>query len=186
MTSILITGPSRSGKSQFAEQLAIQSQRSVTYIATAQTDPSDPEWALRLEQHRQRRPPSWKTLETSVDLGRAIETCPDCCLVDSLGTWVASHLMRSSTDWQDEVDQLLQSLQSNHLSEKLVLLVAEEVGWGVVPAYASGRQFRDRLGELCQGVGAITDHLYLVVAGYALNLKQLGHPIESDSYLEKY
>jgi adenosylcobinamide kinase/adenosylcobinamide-phosphate guanylyltransferase len=57
-------------------------------------------------------------------------------------------------------------------------MVAEETGWGVVPAYPSGRRFRDRLGDLTRQVGAIADDTYLVVAGFAINLTATGTPVK--------
>lgn len=178
MTIILITGPSRSGKSEFAEQLASQSERPVVYLATAYLDPNDLEWQERIDRHRRRRPPTWDTHEVLDHLGLAIQACApsSCCLVDSLGTWVANGLERSGREWEQETVELLQSLQSLKKTA-LVLLVAEEVGWGLVPAFASGRQFRDRLGEICQQIGTLADELYLVVAGYVVNLKSIGQPI---------
>jgi adenosylcobinamide kinase / adenosylcobinamide-phosphate guanylyltransferase len=59
-----------------------------------------------------------------------------------------------------------------------VIVVAEETGWGVVPAYPMGRQFRDRLGSLTRKIGAIAHPVYLVTAGYALDLTQIGIPID--------
>lgn len=176
MTVILITGPARSGKSRFAEQLADRSQRPVIYIATS--PPPDPEgdreWYDRIQKHRLRRPDTWQTLEISLDLATGIRqsiSSDRCGLVDSLGSWVANGLELESRIWEEQVGDLLTQL---HQCKGWVILVAEEVGWGVVPAYPMGRAFRDRLGELVQQVGAMADQVYLVSAGYALDLKQLG------------
>jgi adenosylcobinamide kinase/adenosylcobinamide-phosphate guanylyltransferase len=68
-------------------------------------------------------------------------------------------------------DELLQLLPKLELT---IILVAEETGWGIVPAYELGRLFRDRLGSLTRQIGAIADTPYLVVGGYALNLKKYG------------
>ena len=179
MTVILITGPTRSGKSQFAETLAQQSQRPVTYIATSPSpDPdTDPEWYERIQKHRCRRPNAWQTLEIPVELAEGIQhqiPTDHCALVDSLGSWVANGLELESLDWEQQVHSLITQLQ---LCKGWVILVAEEVGWGVVPAYPMGRMFRNRLGEVVQAVGAVADQVYLVVAGYALDLKQLGTAI---------
>ncbi len=180
MTTILITGPTRSGKSQFAEQLAHQSQRPVIYIATSPPpdDREDPEWATRIHQHRQRRPAEWITWEEPDQLAATLLRCPSpaCILVDSLGSWVANHLDCSAATWQNRMEELQGSL---FVPDRLLLLVAEEVGWGVIPAYASGRLFRDRLGELVQQVAQQADQVFLVVAGYALDLKKWGRPITS-------
>jgi adenosylcobinamide kinase/adenosylcobinamide-phosphate guanylyltransferase len=173
---ILVTGAARSGKSEWAEELAKQSGKVVTYIATAQLDPNDQEWQQRIRQHQQRRPPEWKTLHAPVNLPTAVDqaTAADCLLIDSLGTWLANLLEQDELTWQQTVEALLHSL--NHTPAQTVI-VAEETGWGVVPAYQAGRTFRDRLGSLTRQIGAIANPVYLVVAGHVLNLSQLGVPL---------
>jgi adenosylcobinamide kinase / adenosylcobinamide-phosphate guanylyltransferase len=173
---ILITGPARSGKSEWAEQLAAESSQLVFYIATATVDQTDLEWQMRIEQHRQRRPSTWQTWEVADDLAAAISRAPisSCLLIDSLGTWLANHLEQDQSTWQQTQADLLQQLQQCQCQ---VILVAEETGWGVVPAYPLGRTFRDRLGHLCRCIGSIADAVYLVTGGYALNLKALGVPL---------
>jgi adenosylcobinamide kinase/adenosylcobinamide-phosphate guanylyltransferase len=173
---ILITGPARSGKSEWAEQLAAESSQPVCYIATATVDKIDPEWQSRIEQHQQRRPSTWQTWEVPDHLATAISQAPitTCLLIDSLGTWLANHLEQDQATWQRTQRELLQQLQQCQCQ---VILVAEETGWGVVPAYPLGRTFRDRLGDLCRHIGGIADAVYLVTGGYALNLKVLGVPL---------
>jgi adenosylcobinamide kinase / adenosylcobinamide-phosphate guanylyltransferase len=173
---ILVTGPTRSGKSDWAEALADQSQQSVVYIATSLSDPNDEEWQARIKVHRDRRPQGWTTLEVPQALSNAICRVPSqcCLLIDALGTWVANGLEQSAEAWSQTEAELLEAL---YCSPNRVILVAEEVGWGIVPAYPAGRLFRDRLGELVRHVGAISDQVYLVTAGYALDLKQLGQPV---------
>jgi adenosylcobinamide kinase/adenosylcobinamide-phosphate guanylyltransferase len=178
---ILVTGPARSGKSEWAEMLAMQTERSVIYIATANVDPNDPEWQARIEQHRRRRPPAWQTLSVPLELSQAIgdNAHPShCLLVDSLGTWVANWLDRDFPAWESAVREFFESLTR---ADGTVVLVAEETGWGVVPAYPSGRQFRDRLGTLVRQLGGIAHPVYLVTGGHALNLSILGTPLPKSS-----
>lgn len=172
-TLILVTGAARSGKSEWAEQLAAESGKSVIYIATAQENPDDSEWQARIENHRSRRPDTWQTRSIPVNLKEAIldSTASDCLLIDSLGTWLANRLEQSETEWQETIEELLESFNQ---TESLIILVAEETGWGVIPAYPIGRIFRDRLGNLTRRIGAIADAVYLVTGGHALNLSQLG------------
>jgi adenosylcobinamide kinase/adenosylcobinamide-phosphate guanylyltransferase len=173
---VLVTGPARSGKSEWAETLAKNSQKAVVYVATAQIDPTDLEWQSRIQQHRLRRPAAWTTLQVPVDLAATIQAAApqSCLLVDSLGTWVANGLEQDDAQWSQLSTELLDSLQSAVCE---VILVAEETGWGVVPAYPLGRKFRDRLGSLTRQIGAIANPVYLVTAGHALNLSQLGTPL---------
>ncbi len=174
---ILVTGPSRSGKSEWAETLATQTRKQVIYIATAKTDPDDREWLSRIEKHQQRRPADWKTLLVPLELTATLQRnfCHDrCLLVDSLGTWVANCLDQDSVVWQKTLQDLLDSLKD---VVGTVIFVAEETGWGIVPAYPVGRQFRDRLGELTRHLGRLANPVYLVTGGHVLNLSALGSPL---------
>lgn len=173
---ILVTGPTRSGKSEWAENLAMQSGQPVIYVATAQIDPDDSDWQARIDRHRQRRPETWGVWEVPVELPVALETAMagDCLLVDSLGTWLANQIDLDDAAWDLACQELVTSLQQ---TPSTVILVAEETGWGVVPTHASGRLFRDRLGTLTRQVGGIVDRVYLVVAGYAVDLRSLGQAV---------
>jgi adenosylcobinamide kinase / adenosylcobinamide-phosphate guanylyltransferase len=170
---ILVTGAARCGKSEWAETLAIESGKVVTYIATATIDPTDLEWQARISRHQQRRPATWETVAAVEDLATIIDRSQpsDCILVDSLGTWVANLLDRSDIEWNNLTQELLGKLTTNLAT---IILVAEETGWGVVPAYPSGRLFRDRLGMLTRQIGSISNTVYLVTGGHVLNLSQLG------------
>jgi adenosylcobinamide kinase / adenosylcobinamide-phosphate guanylyltransferase len=176
----LVTGAARSGKSEWAETLAARSGKSVIYVATAQTDPSDLEWQNRIRQHQQRRPAEWKTLAVPIDLALTLRqaSASDCLLVDSLGTWLTNLLEQEEETWHETMQALLLSLQQASCD---IVLVAEETGWGVVPAYPIGRRFRDRLGTLTRRIGAIATVVYLVTGGHVLNLSQLGTRLDNDS-----
>lgn len=177
---ILVTGAARCGKSEWAETLATASGKDVTYIATATIDPSDREWQARILRHQQRRPATWQTIAAVVDLSLTISRSQpsDCLLVDSLGTWVANLLDRSDTEWEKLTTELLTELST---SLATIILVAEETGWGVIPAYPSGRLFRDRLGMLSRQIGSISSTVYLVTGGHVLNLSQLGEKLGEGS-----
>ena len=177
---VLVTGPSRSGKSEWAEQLAARSGQSVVYVATAQLDADDPEWRTRIAHHQLRRPPEWITLTVPLELAATIAqaTAEQCLLVDSLGTWLANQLEQDEATWAKTQQDLLISLQNTTAQ---VILVAEEAGWGVVPAYPLGRRFRDRLGSLTRKIGGIAHPVYLVTAGHVLNLSTLGQPFLGNS-----
>lgn len=172
----LVTGPARSGKSEWAEALAANSGQAVTYIATSSVDPADLDWQKRVELHRDRRPPHWLLQEVPIDLPAAIRsaTADDCLLIDSLGTWLANLLEQDEATWQATVAALVESLRQ---TPSTVILVSEETGWGVVPAYPIGRLFRDRLGSLTRQVGTVAGAVYLVVAGYAVDVKVLGRGV---------
>ena len=170
----LVLGPARSGKSRWAEHLAMQSGLPVTSWATGpQPSAEDAAWLVRVEAHAARRPQHWSVLEVDSALAGALDCLspPGIALVDSLGTWVAAGLELDTSAWQQRCTALVQSLSSCKVP---VLLVSEQTGWGVVPATAIGGLFRDRLGSLEQQLAPLCAAIWLVVAGRALNLSNLG------------
>lgn len=180
---ILVTGPARSGKSEWAESLAIESGKTVIYIATANDNLDDQEWHQRIQIHQNRRPPDWITLEVPVTLSVTLaDTKPDTCvLVDSLGTWVANLLEQDDLSWENTLAEFLETVQ---LVAADMVFVAEETGWGIVPAYPLGRTFRDRLGSLVRQLGTICEAVYLVTGGHVLNLSILGTPLPKSIHYE--
>jgi adenosylcobinamide kinase/adenosylcobinamide-phosphate guanylyltransferase len=185
----LILGPVRSGKTARASALAQAGGKRVIVAVTAAVDPDDAEMRMRVERHRHDRPAEWIVVETATKapLPALLRDAPAdaCVVVDALGTWIAA-LMHgrgddAKTDPQGTAEALEQS--GRELEAALgetaadVIIVAEEAGWGVVPAFASGRIFRDALGRLVQRIAASADRVELVVAGHALDVRALGTPI---------
>jgi adenosylcobinamide kinase/adenosylcobinamide-phosphate guanylyltransferase len=177
---ILVTGPARSGKSEWAEILAMQSGKAVVYIATATQNSADAEWNQRIAQHQKRRLEDWVTLEVPIELSATLaDAQPNICLlVDSLGTWVANLLSQEDAIWKNTVAELLETVD---LVAADMIFVAEETGWGVVPAYPVGRNFRDRLGSLIRQLAHLCEAVYLVTGGHVLNLSVLGSPLPPKS-----
>jgi adenosylcobinamide kinase/adenosylcobinamide-phosphate guanylyltransferase len=162
----LVIGGARSGKSAYAEQRALASGLAVTYLATAEV--RDDEMAARIAHHRHRRPAGWRTVEEPLRLAAALrrEAAPGVCLlVDCLTLWLTNVLL---TGCEDEIDALLAALPAlpGH-----VILVSNEVGWGIVPENALARRFRDEQGRLNQRVAALAERVTLVAAGLPLALK---------------
>lgn len=160
----LVLGGARSGKSVVAERLVGSLSTSVTYLATAGFDTVDREFAARIEQHRQRRPATWSTVEAGSDLANQLALTEGVVLVDSLGTWVAAH-----DDFAVDVDALVDALARRQSD---TVLVSEEVGLGVHPSTQLGGHFRDTLGLINQRMADIADRVVLVVAGRILPLER--------------
>ena len=169
----LVTGPARSGKSRWAEHLAQAHEGSVSYLATGPVLEDDSKWQLRVEDHQRRRPSHWRTLELQAALADTLVTFQpgDLALVDSIGTWVAWGIDQDDSTWAKHCSALLRALDQTPCR---VILVAEQTGWGVVPATSLGGLFRDRLGALEQRLAACCETTWLVVAGQALDLSSLG------------
>lgn len=170
--TFLITGGVRSGKSWYAEQLAASLGGTVTYLATGpRPGPDDQEWAARVADHRARRPTDWTTVET-LDLAPVLTAATGPVLIDCFGTWVTAVIDDLDgwdapvADWKPDFDDRLAGLVAAWpATAHPIIAVSNEVGWGVVPAYRSGRVFADLLGEVNRTIAAISDQLVLMVAG---------------------
>ena len=176
MSLELITGPARCGKSRWAEHRAVSSGLKVHYLATGPQLPDDPAWQERLRLHRLRRPSHWNCQEVGLGLPATLQTLSegDIALVDSLGTWVSAALDLDQHRWLDQCACLQASLVG---CAARVLLVSEQVGWGVVPPTAIGGLFRDRLAGLEDQLSVHCQHLWLVVAGRAFDLLPISQPV---------
>jgi len=158
---VLILGGARSGKSVEAER-RLAAEPDVTYVATGPAPgPDDVDWATRVTQHRARRPPAWRTVETT-DLLALLADPPGPLLIDCLPLWLSAHL-----DDEPAAHALVAGWRD---TSGLVVLVSSEVGSGVHPASALGRRFRDALGALNTRLAEVSDEVWLVTAGIARRL----------------
>lgn len=183
---ILILGGARSGKSNFAEELALELGGPVIYIATAEA--RDPEMAQRIARHQASRPAAWKTIEAPLELAKAIRSSngANVILVDCITLYLTNLLMQElgpmgesenpaiasglEIKIQTQIAELIQAAQE---SPALVILVANEVGLGLVPPYTLGRFFRDLAGRANREIAAAADKVFLLTAGTAVELKAL-------------
>lgn len=175
----LVCGPSGGGKSRWAEHLAACSGRAVVYLATGPLLAADADWQRRLERHRRRRPLSWSCLEVEGELAPALAdlAADQLGLVDSLGTWVAAWLESEDRVWVERSQELLATLSRCRAA---LVLVGEEVGWGVIPATAAGCRFQARLTALQLQIAGRCDAHWLVVGGRALDLRRLGEAVPAE------
>ena len=155
-----VIGGTRSGKSEIAEQLAARHDASVTFIAPGLA--TDPDITERIEAHRARRPPEWKTVECGYELLGALDGASGVVLIDSLGSWVAA-----TPEFKVDTDALVRALLAR---TNPTVVVTEEVGLAVHAPTEAGRAFTDALGELNTKVAAVAGEAFLVVAGRAVRL----------------
>ncbi|MFJ5259249.1 bifunctional adenosylcobinamide kinase/adenosylcobinamide-phosphate guanylyltransferase [Streptomyces sp. NPDC088387] len=174
----LVLGGARSGKSVEAER-RLEAFPDVLYVATGGTRNGDGEWAERVAAHRERRPGSWRTTETTDLLPLLAEEGPPL-LIDCLSLWLAD-AMDSVGAWDDaewagggekllreRVRELAAAVRE---TRRVVVLVSNEVGSGIVPATASGRRYRDEMGRLNVAVAGECEQVLLVVAGQVTLLR---------------
>jgi adenosylcobinamide kinase/adenosylcobinamide-phosphate guanylyltransferase len=168
---ILILGGARSGKSQFALSLGGKMPGQKIFVATAEA--LDAEMAERIHRHREMRSKEWKTVEEPIHLcdllaikskdGRLI-------LIDCLTLWLSNLLQKdeNSKTIEIQINRLIESLKK---TERNVILVSNEVGWGIVPDNPLSRKFRDLTGLMNQKVAETADTVYLVSAGIPVRIK---------------
>lgn len=166
----LVLGGVRSGKSRYAQELAAQFKR-VVFIATAR--PTDLEMRRKIAVHRRARPSWWKTIEAPVNLGEAIRSegrRSDVLLIDCLTLYLGNAMKAKNgvRDLQAHVRDVCESIRA---AETSIIAVSNEVGCGIVPAFRSGRIYRDLLGELNQQVAGSADKVILMVAGVPVTVK---------------
>jgi adenosyl cobinamide kinase/adenosyl cobinamide phosphate guanylyltransferase len=161
-----VIGGARSGKSRYAEALIAALPPPWVYLATAQA--LDAEMTARIDQHRARRGAGWTTVEAPRDLAAALAAHRGTpMLVDCLTLWL-SNVMLAGIDIEPEIARLEHALAD---ASAPVVLVANEVGFGIVPENALARRFRDLQGLLNQRIAAGADRVVLMVAGLPLVVK---------------
>jgi adenosylcobinamide kinase / adenosylcobinamide-phosphate guanylyltransferase len=168
---ILVTGGARSGKSIYAEQRVGQISGRRLYVATAEAN--DEEMKQRIAEHQKRRADQWITVEEPVELTETLRArCgrTDCALVDCLTLWISNLLIRRDEKYAVEsVDRLLETLPQLDFH---VVLVTNEVGWGIVPDNPLARQFRDLAGWANQQIATVATEVILMVAGIPMVVKK--------------
>lgn len=182
----LILGGARSGKSDLAQHLAAQSGRPVSFVATMA--PGDDEMRSRIAAHRASRPPGWRTVEEPIALLATLaQSQPgDFIIIDCITLWVSNLLLSgigdADTATADEIHAAVAATLP--LAAQLaawctafdgeIAVVSNEVGAGIVPAYALGRAYRDALGGANRTLAAHADRVIYAMAGLALEIKSLG------------
>ncbi len=181
-TIILCSGGARSGKSEFAEQLALSKQGRKAYIATGQA--FDEEMKDRIKKHQLRRGSEWINFEIPRDLHdnwKQINKVSDIVLIDCLTMFTSNHFFScGEIDSQEDANHvesviltelrlLLQDIKNS--DNKTVIFVTNEIGLGIVPENKLTRFFRDIMGRVNREVAIAADKMYFTVSGITIELK---------------
>lgn len=174
----LILGGARSGKSSYAQSLAEETGKSVTFLATAQA--LDEEMSARIQKHRVERPPSWETLEIPLGISSHVgQIKTEVVILDCMTLLVANVLMQFVKNdlvdeapftqaLQKEVDELIAEIRTG---KQDWIIISNEVGLGLVPPYQMGRVYRDALGWANQQFASEADKVIFMVAGIPMVVK---------------
>jgi adenosylcobinamide kinase/adenosylcobinamide-phosphate guanylyltransferase len=168
---VFLTGPTRSGKSRRAVELAKGWGDDVVFVATYRADPADREMADRLRRHRAERPAAWRTLEAPADIGEALAAltpAPSGVVIDSIALWLSDRFDQDDASlmaaWERQLDGFVSAPYP-------IVVIGDEVGWGPVPMERELRRFRDVAGLLGQRSAARASQAWLMVAGCGVRLK---------------
>lgn len=182
---IFVTGGARSGKSTFAENKIKDLGGNIGYIATAKV--IDEDMAKRIEHHRASRPSEWPTFEYYRDFQRLLSdddfmAC-DSLILDCVTILVTNNMFDYEMDFDhvamDRVNEIEASIADEIMAlieivrdmEMNLVVVSNEVGLGVVPAYRLSNLFRDIAGRMNQMIAAEADEAYFIVSGLPMKLK---------------
>ena len=178
---ILVTGGSASGKSSFSERL-LNNEKNILYIATAIVN--DEETKRRVEHHKERRDERYRTHEGFEDLDKVVEKSDeDAILLDCISLFITNQMFKKNRDYDfislDEVDDIKNDIEDelkdfiNKCREKnkMLVMVTNEVGCGIVPEFKVNRIFRSLIGSTNQLVASLCDEVYLVSCGLPIKLK---------------
>lgn len=181
MPIVMVTGGARSGKSKYAEEYCKQLGERVAYIACAAI--TDADMAHRVEMHRDWRPSQWTTIERYKDFAGIAQGDGRVYLLDCVTTMITNLMFDAALDYdacgsdeiaqveariQREIDTLLSAFAD---TDKTLVIVTNEVGLGIVPAYRLGSIFRDIAGRMNQYIAARADEVVCMISGLSLRLK---------------
>ena len=182
MKNILIIGGARSGKSRFAQELALKSGEAVLFVATAEA--GDEEMRQRIEEHQKSRPAAWSTLEATTHIGNQITNQiseAKVVVVDCITLLISNIFSQYSHQTDEQIDApLIEKEVTAEISELVecinqidasFIMVTNEVGTGLVPVSKTARLYRDLLGKANQILAEHADEVYLMVAGLPVPIK---------------
>lgn len=164
---ILITGGERSGKSEYAEKLALSLSANPIYLATAHI--WDDDFAQRVELHRQRRGPEWTTVEEEVEISR-VNVEGRVVLIDCVTLWCTNVFFENQAIVQQSLDFLKDEFDRFTLQDATFIFVTNEIGMGGVPSNELQRKFTDLQGWMNQYIGSHADEIELMVCGRPLKV----------------
>ncbi len=165
----MVTGGQRSGKSVFAENLALQLSDHPTYLATARV--MDKEMEKRVAIHKERRKKVWRNIEAPLYTDGISFKEREVVLIDCLTFWATNWFFEENEDASRAVLSVKRQIESLLMQDVLFIIVTNEIGMGGISANIMQRKFADIQGELNQYVASLADKVYLIVSGIPMKIK---------------
>ena len=169
---IFITGGTKSGKSEFAEHLAKESQK-LSYVALSENNIEDKEWQKKIKLHKERRPKDWKLIETT-NLLNTLTKEEGPLLIDSIGGFVMESIEKDHNEWSTKMHSLINLLVKR---KSITFIVGEQVGWSLVSEHKIGNTYIERIGELQKIITKISKENWLAINGRAIKIDEISFEI---------
>lgn len=166
---IMVTGGQRSGKSMFAEKLALGMSEHPTYLATARV--LDEEMRRRVEIHKERRQFRWRNLETPLTVEGLTFQTDETVMVDCLTMWAMNWLFEKNENLDEAFSELKRQIEILKVTGISLIIVTNEIGLGGVSPNALQRKFTDLQGSINQYVASLSDEVYMLISGIPLKIK---------------
>lgn len=167
---IFITGGARSGKSRYAQELALQYSGRPIYVATARA--WDDEFRERIRIHQQDRDDRWRSVEEQRHLSR-LPLEGEVAVIDCVTLWITNFFSDTHADVNACLEVCRREIDGLANKDALLILISNELGMGMHPDTETGRKFTDLQGWINQYVAAIADEVIFMVSGLPLRLKNI-------------
>lgn len=164
----LITGGQRSGKSRYAQQVALKLSSNPVYLATSRV--WDEEHRMRIERHKEERGEEWKTVEEEKYIGKHDYT-GRVVLIDCITLWATNFFFDLQADVQKALEELKTEFDNLMKQDACFILVTNEIGMGEMSQNDLQRKFADLQGWLNQYIASKADEVYLMVSGIPVKVK---------------
>ncbi len=169
--NILITGGQRSGKSTYAQDLALSLSANPVYLATSAV--WDEEHRQRIERHKRDRGPEWTNVEELTDI-QNVDVSGRVVVIDCVTLWATNFFMANNGDVEDTLAQLKERFIQFTAQEAIFIFVTNEIGLGGISSNDLQRRFTDLIGWMNQFIARAADEVVLMVSGIAVKIKQIG------------
>lgn len=166
---IMVTGGQRSGKSKFAENLALSKSQTPVYIATARI--FDEDFRHRVEIHKERRGRRWTTFEVPLEVDKIMLSREDVVVFDCVTLWATNWFFECKEDVSSAFEEMKARLDILLASEATFIMVTNEIGLGGTSENAMQRKFTDLQGSINQHIASLADEVYMIVSGIEVKIK---------------